>query len=231
MNQPKRNQRPHMTSTPHAAAVAGIVFACLFGGALALLLPAYPQEAPDPAVWSKVNGTRISIATALIPFAGIAFLWFLGVVRDRLGSVEDKFFATVMLGSGLAFIILAFIPFAIVGGVMAAYQLGGDALPKSVYLVSWTVIDQIFAVYALKMASVFMLSLGTLWSRTGAMPRILALLTYALALVMLISLNFSPWMVMIFPAWVLIISLYLLVTALRGKATGSADSTPAPLGS
>lgn len=33
--------------------------------------------------------------------AGIAFLWFIGVIRDRSGAHEDRFFATVFLGSGL----------------------------------------------------------------------------------------------------------------------------------
>jgi hypothetical protein len=27
----------------------------------------------------------VSLALGLLPFAGIAFLWFIGVVRDRLG--------------------------------------------------------------------------------------------------------------------------------------------------
>ena len=44
----------------------------------------------------------------LVPFAGIAFLWFIGVVRDRIGEREDKFFATVFFGSGLLFVAMLF---------------------------------------------------------------------------------------------------------------------------
>lgn len=40
----------------------------------------------------------------LVPFAGIAFLWFIGVLRDRLGQLEDRFFATVLFGSGPLFL-------------------------------------------------------------------------------------------------------------------------------
>jgi len=43
-----------------------------------------------------------------LPFAGIAFLWFIGVLRDRLGELEDRFFATVFLGSGLLFLAMLF---------------------------------------------------------------------------------------------------------------------------
>ena len=41
------------------------------------------------------------MAVNLVPFAGIAFLWFIGVLRDRLGALEDRFFATVFLGLGM----------------------------------------------------------------------------------------------------------------------------------
>ena len=43
-----------------------------------------------------------------MPFAGIAFLWFIGVVRDQLGEVEDRLFSTVFLGSGLLFLAMLF---------------------------------------------------------------------------------------------------------------------------
>jgi hypothetical protein len=39
----------------------------------------------------------VAIGLNLIPFAGIAFLWFIGVIRDRIGAHEDRFFATVLL--------------------------------------------------------------------------------------------------------------------------------------
>jgi hypothetical protein len=47
--------------------------------------------------------------------AGIAFLWFIGVIRDHLGDREDRFFATVFLGSGLLFVAMLFI----CGGIIA----------------------------------------------------------------------------------------------------------------
>ena len=52
----------------------------------------------------------------LIPFAGIAFLWFIGVLRDRIGEREDRFFATVFLGSGLLFVAMLFVAAAIAAG-------------------------------------------------------------------------------------------------------------------
>jgi hypothetical protein len=45
--------------------------------------------------------TPNALAVNQVPFAGIAFLWFIGMLRDRLGEFEDRFFATVFFGSGL----------------------------------------------------------------------------------------------------------------------------------
>jgi hypothetical protein len=55
------------------------------------------------------------LALYLVPFAGIAFLWFIGVLRDRLGELEDRFFATVFFGSGLLFLAMLFASAAVAG--------------------------------------------------------------------------------------------------------------------
>jgi MFS family permease len=55
------------------------------------------------AEWLASRADSASLALSLIPFAGIAFFWFTGVIRDHIGDREDRFFATVFLGSGIAF--------------------------------------------------------------------------------------------------------------------------------
>lgn len=59
-----------------------------------------------------------------MPFAGIAFLWFIGVIRDRLGDHEDRFFASVFLGSGLIFLATVFVAMAIAGALLAGASAG-----------------------------------------------------------------------------------------------------------
>ncbi len=61
------------------------------------------------------------------------------------------------------------------------------------------------------MAGVFMISLGTIWIRTGVMHRTWGILTYALALVLLLSISYSVWVTLIFPGWVLAVSVYVLL--------------------
>src|SRR6476660_9228326 len=91
--------------TARAAAVAGIIFSVLFTTSRVLIRLALPEELRGTgiAAWLQGHTTTISLALTLVPFAGIAFLWFVGVGRSRLGSMEDQFVSTVFFGSGLLF--------------------------------------------------------------------------------------------------------------------------------
>ena len=74
-------------------------------------------------------------------------------------------------------------------------------------------VAQIFNVYALRMAAVFLISQATLWLRTGVMPKWLAYPTYAVALVLLFVTTQAIWVVLVFPAWVFLVSVYILVAS------------------
>ena len=110
-------------TTPRAAAIAGILFGVLFTTSLILLRSAIPTDPNSGIEWIERGASRISVALELMPFAGIAFLWFIGVVRDRLGRYEDQFFSTVFFGSGLLFLAMVFVSVAIAGGMIAWYKL------------------------------------------------------------------------------------------------------------
>ncbi len=205
-------------TAPRAGAVAGILFAMLFGISVVLIRLSVPANSADVSAWTVSTLRRATLALRLIPFAGIFFLWFVGVIRDRLGAAEDKLFATVTLGSGLVFLALTLASCAIAGGLLDSLLNGGSqALPLGVYLFARSITDLAFNTFAVKMASVFMLSLGTLWRSTRVMPPLLSYLTYLLALVMLVAFSRSLWLLLIFPAWVLLVSVYILITNLRPK--------------
>jgi hypothetical protein len=151
--------------TPRAAAVAGIVFAVLFTASMVLIHLALPQDlhGPDTAAWLQGNTATVTLALTLMPFAGIAYLWFMGVVRDRLGKMEDQFFSTVFFGSGLLFLAMMFATAAIAGGILTSYTIEPDTLTKSgALLFARAVMYTIMKVYAIRMAGVFMIALATL---------------------------------------------------------------------
>jgi hypothetical protein len=218
------NQRVTLTrqalKTPRAAAVAGIIFAVLFTISIVLMRLAIPEElsGSNTATWLQGDTTTITLALTLVPFAGIAFLWFIGVVRDRLGKLEDQFFSTVFFGSGLMFLAMMFTSAAIAGGIISSYAIEPSILTKSGALVfGRAIMYTITKVYAIRMAGVFMIALATIWMRTRLMPRLFVFLSYALALVLLVSSDLTAWLILVFPTWVFVISVFILIESLRGQ--------------
>jgi len=205
---------------PRAAAVAGILFAVLFTMSMVLLELVLPEDlsGPNAAAWLQGNTTLVSLALTLVPFAGIAFLWFMGVVRAHLGKLEDQFFSSVLFGSGLLFLAMIFVTAAIAGGMVAGYAIAADTLIHSgVVTFGRAVIYTITNVYAVRMAGVFMISLGTIWMQSRAMPRLFVFFTYALALLLLVTISLSMWLILVFPAWVFVISVFILRMSLQGE--------------
>jgi hypothetical protein len=148
------------------------------------------------------------------------------VIRDRIGDLEDRFFSTVFFGSGLLFLAMTFVAAAIGGGMLSTYAIEPtDMVDSGLYSFSRNTMYRIANFYAIKMASVFMISLGTIWMRTRTMPRVLAIITYAMALVMMVSVSYSLWIVAIFPVWVMIISIYILTGNLRRRDLVQVDAT------
>jgi hypothetical protein len=198
-------------TTPRAAAVAGILFSLLLITSLTLIRVTVPANPQDGGVWLSGGLNTVALAFHLIPFAGIAFLWFMGVLRDRLGAQEDKFFATVFFGSGLLFLAMLFSSAAVAGGVLRIFgATPGMLADAGVYKFGRTVTYEITNVYAMKMAGVFMMSTCTLSLRTGIIPRWMAYLGIALALFLLLSLGIVYWAPLVFPLWVLLISIHIL---------------------
>jgi hypothetical protein len=208
-------------TTPRAAAIAGIVFSVLFIISLVLIRLAVPADPQEAGEWLARDWRSVQRALLLLPFAGIAFLWFIGVLRDRLGSYEDQFFATVFLGSGLLFLAMLFASAAMTAGIVTGYgAVPGRVVESNVYTFGRAVVYQIVNVYAMKMAGVFMISTCTIAFRTRIFPRWMAYLGYALAILLLLSTGYLFWAPLVFPLWVLLISVHILLTNLR-PATAS----------
>jgi hypothetical protein len=215
--------------SPRAAAVAGIAFAILFGTAQVLIRKSIPPNASDPGTWLQDKRDTVSFALALIPFAGIAFLWFIGVLRDRISTLEDRLFATVFLGSGI-FLAMTFVSAALAGGLLASYDTNPELTVSSgIFLFCRQVMFRITNVYGIRMAGVFMLSLATIWWRTRTMHRVLVPLTYGLAAVLLLAVTYNLWVTLVFPGWVLVISVYVLVLNLQPPEQDGADASVLPV--
>jgi hypothetical protein len=205
--------------TPRAAAVAGIVFSALLISSLALLRLSAPAHPDVPGAWLTDSGRRSAVAIALnlVPFAGIAFLWFIGVIRDRIGAHEDRFFATVFLGSGLLFVGMLFVAAAVAGGLVAGMSSSGPPGTGTLTL-GRNVTAILLNVYSMRMAAVFTLTTVTIARRTQIVSRWLTVAGLATALVLLVGIGISPWAELLFPAWILALSIDILAADPRATS-------------
>ena len=107
---------------------------------------------------------------------------------------------------------------ALAGGIVTMYGISPATLIQSgIYTFARIVTYELMTVYTLKMAGVFMLSISTLSPRTGITPRWMAYLGFVLAVFLIISLGLIYWAPVVFPLYVLMISIYILVANLRSK--------------
>jgi MFS family permease len=202
----------HRLTTPRAAAIAGIVFSLLLVTAILVLRLSVPVDPGRAEAWLEIHPGGVGLALNLVPFAGIAFLWFIGVLRDRIGAREDRFFATVFPGSGLLFLAMLFVGAAVLGAAIMTYRADPHGLGgATTFSLARALTSNIVNVYAIKMAAVFMIVTSTLAIRTRFTPRWMALLGYGLSLPLLFASRLLDWGFAVFPLWVLLISLYILL--------------------
>lgn len=207
---PTRGARP-ATSFPavRAAGVAGLAFATLMTVSLILLRDPPPLDAAAFGSWWLTYEVRYSVGLYLIPFAGIAFLWVLAAIRTRIGSGEDQFFATVLLGSGLLFVAMCFASAAAAAAASILTDSEGEAAYET-FVFGRALSRAFFFVFATKMAAAFMLVASTLGRRTGILPRWFALVGTAFGLVLLVIISAIELVALIFPLWVAAVSILLL---------------------
>ena len=183
-----------------------------------LLITGINQVSPSEisTEWMETRARSVSLALSLVPFAGIAFLWFTGVIRDQIGDREDRFFATVFLGSGITFVVLLFVWAATTGAVFGSFSLAADILAgNDIFIFGFLFMNEILGNYIVRIAGVYMFSIGTIWTRAVVMPRWLTIITYLLAVVFLFFAGSIREARYVFPAWVFLTSVYILITNRR----------------
>jgi hypothetical protein len=213
----------HALRTPRSAGIAGVAFSILFTIAFVCARIVVPTDPEDAGVWLSDSTKRSAalVGLTLSPFAGIAFLWFIGVVRSRIGESEDRFFATVFLGSGLIFIALLLASIAITAGLVeGATDDTQKLIDPDIWVIGRHISESVLEV-ALIIAGVFTTAASTMLLRTGTGPRWLGVVGGVVAVVMVLDgERVEPWIVLAFPAWVLALSLSILVASFRRRQAG-----------
>jgi hypothetical protein len=207
------------SKTPKAAAIAGILFAILLIIVFWLLRHSVPADPRESGSWLKGNSEAVALALNLVPFAGIAFLWFIGVLRERLGEAEDRFFATVFFGSGVLYLGMLFSAAALIGALILAFAAQPEEfIDSATFHFARAAAYSIVNIYLTKMASVFMMTTSTVAIYTGLTPRWLAFLGYGMSLLLLFGSYYLGWGFLVFPLWVLMVSVHILFDNVRRRS-------------
>jgi hypothetical protein len=216
------------------AATSGIVFAGLFVAALALVHRAPTLSDPDAAyaAFYANGGDQLFVAVGLylVPFAGIAFLWHMTAMRDVLDTpapAPSTMAHGLNLLAGIIFVTLLFAGTAAVGatgfGVYFGHTPAED--PAAARALTGVGYGLVF-VFAVRGAGMFAITTTTLLRTAGVLPKIPAVLAYLLAAFLLLAVTNNPAALLVFPAWVVLISVFLLRHARRGAAPPTADPGP-----
>lgn len=209
-----------------AAALSGIA-ASLSLSLAVFLLSRQPGVGSSPADLSwysdQVHRESVFVGLNLAALGVVAFLWFMAVIRRRLGDREDQFFATVFLGSGISFGLLAVCAAACAAAPTFVVQFGTSAdLDRSIVPLAHGLWFGIWGVGASRMAGVFMAATSTLGLRFGALPVWLSRVGIALGFLLGLTGAFTGPLDFLFVTWLAVVSLTLLVTR-RGRRAGSSD--------
>lgn len=214
--EPKHDVEPiSRQQKPESAAIAGIVYA-LAAGASLFIIDSVPkgldEEAWNTWVSDSSNLQSLYLALILATVSAVAFLWYVAVVRRRIGEREDKFFATVFFGSAVVYVSLWLVAASVVASPAVLDSLSGQSLTWDVYLLIEGLGGSLLVYAAPRIQAVFVASSSTMYLRTGVVPKWLGYLGLLLAVGMFfLPIVWTP-IGLGMPAFVLITSIVVLLT-------------------
>ena len=224
---------PGTSSAARLAALSGLVFVVLFVVALVLVRRTPALGAPDAAYAAfYANGgdqVFVAIGLYLVPFAGIAFLWHMTAMRnvlDTLIPTPSTMAYGLNLLAGVIFVTLLFAGTAAVGAIAFGVYFGHAPVedPSAARALAGVGYGLVF-VFAVRGAGMYAITTTTLLRNAGVLPRLPAILAYLLAAFLLLAVTNNPVAVLVFPAWVVLVSTFLLRHSRRGS-TAAADPVP-----
>jgi hypothetical protein len=200
--------------TPRAAAIAGLAFGVLYILSTYVLTVRPPDDlsvGEFPAWYTTTTSNLTIVSLYLAPLAGIAFLWFIAVIRNRIGDREDRFFATVFIGSGLLFVAMLWAAAATVGSLLPVSRIDNVTVPDVTTFDLIRSLAHMFFVYATRAAAIFVVVTSTIALGTAAFPRWLVVVGYLIAVIQFLTAGVLEVAVLLFPVWVMILSATILV--------------------
>lgn len=204
-----------------AAAIAGLVCAAGWSIGLRGLLEAPGVDATDAEIVRFYNGSNVGLTALLlvqvVVVATIGFLWFVGVVRSRLGRSEPRLFATVFFGSSVLLAGVVFTGTAALAAPAVLVEAGGRSVDPGAASMMRALAVTMVSVFAPRVATLVMFSTAALSRKTRALPRWLIIVTYVVGIAEFVSVTIARPTIYVFPAWIALVSVTLLVRHQRSE--------------
>ncbi len=212
-------QQPDTATPGNRVAVAGLVFCALYLASF-LAVRGMPRAAwSDEEILAYYSGANVRylrlVTLYFVPFAGIAFLWFLAAFRERvvrLAGNENTMLSTVQILAGAIYVAMQFLAAASLVTVVFTLDIGEPTAADVDAVRPFLVLgDTILVVFALRAAAVFMMAGTTRARRAGLFPRWFAILSYVLVVVLVTTVAVMRFVTLIFPLWIGVASILVLV--------------------
>jgi hypothetical protein len=209
-----------LTDARRKAGWSGVVFAVLLVAYLVLIhrLPGLgSSDAAYREFYLNGGGATVSVVGLyLVPFAGIACLWHMIATRTLLQVRRPRSWAEIphwlQLAACVVFVCMLFAGSAAAGAVSlltrySAAPLPGPDVARGLSAVGYALVF----VFGVRAAGMYMITTTGLAKTAGVFPGPVVVISYLAAVGLLVSVTFHPAILLVFPAWVLMVSIVLLV--------------------
>lgn len=197
-----------------AAAAAGLLFSVGALVSFSLLLGTLDLGASSGLVAAyharPGAGASVTFAVSSLSLAVVGLLWFIAVIRGRIGDHEPKLFGTVFLGSGILVAALMLVAGVSLAAPASLVHYGGLAPDPGVSSMSRAVGATLLVLVLPRIEALFIFSTGSLALRTGVLPRWLVWATYLTGLALFLNATFFTPGIYAFPLWVGVVSIVML---------------------
>jgi hypothetical protein len=226
---------PSLRRAARLTALAGVVHAVLFLLSFWLVTRTPGANASDAELVAFYSGAAdrrpILVGLYLMPFAGIAFLWFSDALRvwnHAYGRRENLLLSNMQLFAGILYVGLFFVTAAAVTVTAASVEISSGPVDPMLARLFPEYGRTLFYFFALRMAAMFCFATSSIQLAAGILPKWLGQIGYAVGVVLLLTPTFSDWLALVFPAWVLVLSVSILLAAgPRAAAPGHSSVTTA----
>ena len=216
-----------------AAAVAGLIAAVGWIVALTDLRDVPDVDASDAeilAYYADPPGLSASVSLQILVYATFGFLWFIAVVRNRIGEAEPKLFGTVFFGGGILFAALLFVGAAALAAPEILTAESDRVVDPDAMAMTRSFAAIVLGEFTIRLGSLFVFSLAALALRTGALPRWLVVVSYLVGIAMFVNVLIATPGIYLLPSWIGLVSVVMLVRHSRANLNPPAGSAASASG-